>query len=368
MSEQGCEIDFLAVGDGSKSGDAIALRFGNLQDPRPEQFVMVIDGGSKENGEQLVRHIKQFYNTDNVNAVFLTHPDADHASGLTEVLKNLTVQNLVMHLPWEHSYELRGLFRDGRVTPNSLKETLEKSLNNAYELHQIAEDKGINILEPFSDTPNIHENLTVLSPSKDIYTEMVANFRDTPQPREAFTLAGLAGQGLGAVKDAVNMIFENWGWETLSDPDYNATSAENNTSVILLLSCCDKKYLFTGDAGVLALEQASEKAWELGIDLKNVGFIQIPHHGSKRNVGPTVLNQIVGPILGEDTMEKTAFVSAAKEGAPKHPAKKVTNAFRRRGCKVFSTVGQSICHFENVPFRSGYSAIESLPVYESVEE
>lgn len=46
----GYEIDFLAVGEGERSGDAIALRVwrpGNLD----RQAVIVIDGGTKETGQ-----------------------------------------------------------------------------------------------------------------------------------------------------------------------------------------------------------------------------------------------------------------------------------------------------------------------------
>jgi hypothetical protein len=40
----GIEIDFIRAGEESKSGQAIALRFGNLHGPRDEQTVMVVDG------------------------------------------------------------------------------------------------------------------------------------------------------------------------------------------------------------------------------------------------------------------------------------------------------------------------------------
>jgi hypothetical protein len=56
------EIDFLPVGDGSKSGDAIALRYGNLGDPS-QQMVIVIDGGYTDDGETLVDLIRTRYNT-----------------------------------------------------------------------------------------------------------------------------------------------------------------------------------------------------------------------------------------------------------------------------------------------------------------
>lgn len=63
----GIEIDFLAVGEASKSGDAIAIRFGNLHGRREEQTVITIDGGTKESGDNLVEHIKTHFGTTHVD-------------------------------------------------------------------------------------------------------------------------------------------------------------------------------------------------------------------------------------------------------------------------------------------------------------
>ena len=49
-TDMGYEIDFLPVGDGARSGDAIALRYGNLEGTRAEQTVVVIDGGFTDDG------------------------------------------------------------------------------------------------------------------------------------------------------------------------------------------------------------------------------------------------------------------------------------------------------------------------------
>ncbi len=49
---QGYEIDFLPVGNGDRSGDAIAMRYGT-----PNNYkVIVYDGGTKESGKALVDH------------------------------------------------------------------------------------------------------------------------------------------------------------------------------------------------------------------------------------------------------------------------------------------------------------------------
>ena len=55
------EIDYLPVGDGEKSGDAIVLRYGNLNGPRDQQVIIVIDGRFKDSGEHLVNHIAKYY-------------------------------------------------------------------------------------------------------------------------------------------------------------------------------------------------------------------------------------------------------------------------------------------------------------------
>jgi glyoxylase-like metal-dependent hydrolase (beta-lactamase superfamily II) len=93
------EIDFMPVGEGEKSGDAIAMRFGNICANPPQQTVVVIDGGTKDSGAALVEHIESFYKTTTVGAILCTHSDGDHASGLTEVIESCKVGRLALHLP-----------------------------------------------------------------------------------------------------------------------------------------------------------------------------------------------------------------------------------------------------------------------------
>lgn len=356
------EVDFLAVGEGERSGDAIALRFGNLSGPRSEQKVFVIDGGTKDSGESLVAHIQQYYHTNHVDAVISTHPDADHSSGLTVVLEKLSVGCLYMHQPWNHAKELCACLDDDRVTRTGLQERAWRALQNARELENLANEKHIPIIEPFSDTHN-----EVLSPSKVFYEQQLANFRCMPEAGQKALLAELSEALTGFLKQAARAL-ETWFVETLADPETDATSAENNSSVILLLQLDGQPFLFCADAGVPALTEAANRAAALGVDLRTVRHIFVPHHGSKRNVGPTILNRILGPIRAEQTYDKTAFISAAKDGNPKHPAKKVVNALKRRGAKVYVTQGITIWqHSSDAPAR-GWSAALELPFYDEVDD
>lgn len=352
------EVDFMAVGQGERSGDAIALRFGNLTGLRSEQTVLVIDGGTQESGEKLVEHIKTYYKTTRVDAVLSTHPDADHASGLSVVLESLEVGTLFMHQPWNHAEYIQHLFNDGRVTTTGLEERVWRALQNACDLEKIANRKKIPIVEPFSD-----EDPMVLSPSRAFYQEQLASFRCMPAQREKEASAALFELFRDLIK-VVGRALESWFQETLADPDEGATSAENNSSVILLFPLGEERFLFTADAGVPALRQAAAKARALGIDLKTVKYLQIPHHGSRRNIGPTILNEIIGPVLPEGSAtSKIAFVSAAKD-APKHPRKQVVNAFLRRGAKVFATRGTTVCQRSNdAPPRAGWTSVSSLDFF-----
>jgi glyoxylase-like metal-dependent hydrolase (beta-lactamase superfamily II) len=74
-----CEIEFLAVGSGSKPGDTIIIRYGE-----PDNYaLMVVDGGTSDSGTAMVAHLKKhFGNNVSLAHVVLTHSDADHASGL----------------------------------------------------------------------------------------------------------------------------------------------------------------------------------------------------------------------------------------------------------------------------------------------
>ena len=371
----GYEVDFLPVGNGEKSGDAIAVRFGDLQSQdRSKQFVMVIDGGTRESGQRLVQHIREYYDTTHVDLVVNTHPDGDHASGLSVVLEELTVDQLWMHLPWEHSDDIHHLFHDGRITSGSLSERMRAALQNAKDLAAIAKRKDIPIVEPFAGVGGtlLGGTVRVLGPDLAYYQSLLPDFRSTPEKRQAASFAEMmmkaAFNSAGGVATMAQRVLESFGIETLEDPDDDATSAENNSSAILCIQFGDKQLLFTGDAGVPALERADQWAMLNGITLANSCFHQVPHHGSRRNIGPAILDRILGLTRSSDVPNKTAFVSASKD-APKHPSKKVTNAYRRRGARVITTEGVAIWHHSgDVPTRSDYSAASVVPFYSTVEE
>jgi len=360
--EIGFEIDFLPVGNGDRSGDAIALRYGTACDYK----VIVYDGGTKDAGQKLVDHIRKYYGTERVDYVISSHPDSDHAAGLSVVLKQLEVGELWMHRPWNYSSVILHYFKDGRITDTSLAARLKDEMTAAHALEQLANKLGIPIYEPFSGS--IIGGFVVLSPEKNWYVhDLIAEFQKSPEQKEADTSWIMLKKLSEAAGKAISWVAEKWGIETLRDDV--ETSAENESSVILFGNIEGQGILLTGDAGLQALNDSADYAQACGVSLPQIlRFIQIPHHGSRHNVSTSVLDRIVGPRkpIDDGGTSKTAFVSAGKDSTT-HPRKAVVNAFIPRGCKVIATQGSTKCHFRNMPPRKDWSDAVSLTFSSQVE-
>lgn len=375
MNQYNYEIDFLPVGDG-KSGDAIALRWWEGNQYKQNQKVMVIDGGTKESGQKLVEHIWDYYETDRVDYVINTHPDQDHASGLTEVLENLEVGELWIHRPWKYIPCIidfvnnpSNRFRmDKRTTLESIRNRFSwEYYRYAKELEEIAIRKGIKIKEPYAGS-KIGEFL-VLSPDENWHLfDLIPNSDKTKEFRltQENHRVGFPGRFVDVIGKLAFNPLEALGFETLRNG--GKTSRENESSVVLYGNLGHGGILLTGDAGNEALERAYKFAECEGIAIaKDLKFIQIPHHGSRRNIGPLVLNRLIGKIDSKPKESITAFVSAGKNDSS-HPRRVVVNAFIRRGCRVIATQGSAKRHCRgDVPDRDGWSRAEPLDYSYEVE-
>lgn len=363
----GIDIDFLPVGENSRSGDAICLRWGwNLKDESGvtrKQFVMVIDGGYADNGADVVRHIKKYYGTSNINVLVNTHPHADHVNGLEEIVDSCSVNYLVMHQPWNHT-GLKASFRDGRVTSKSIRQSLKDGLEKAFSVASKAEKNGTKLCECFvrskwMDLCGI--DVFVLNPTKTYYDGLLPAFNATPTAVES--------EGGRRVEFSAKLVKD----KECPLTDDGETSAENNSGIVLALKLpfvIGGLILLTGDAGIPALENAVVEANNLGLDLQNdLKFFQVPHHGSIQNLGPTILNKIFG-IAGEARKRrKIAYVSVCKEHDNEHPSKHVINALQERGVSCFMTDGQIIHKsYGDVPERKGWEALTEIQHYDYVEQ
>lgn len=355
----GIEIEFFPVGEGKRSGDAISVRFG-----KPGNYkLMVYDGGTKQSGQAIVDHVRAHYGVERVDYLVNSHPDGDHASGLSVVLEQLDVGELWLHRPWAYCAEIRDYFHDGRITDVSLERRFREKMSAAHALEVLALKKRVPVHEPFEGDV-IGGAFRVLSPEKNCYVhELIQEFAKTPAQKkntaanEAFSVADMLKSAFAKVTEWID---ETWNVETLRSDV--CTSAENESSVILFGQFGANGVLLTGDAGVRALTAAADYAEHIGLDLpKLVTFAQIPHHGSRNNVTSAVLDRIFGsaPASQSGDPTRTAYVSASKESET-HPRPAVVNAFIRRGFRVFQTKGKMLRHRRNMPDRDGWRTAERM--------
>lgn len=358
------EIEFLPVGNGEKSGDCILIHYfeNNVEK------IIVYDGGTQASGEAMVAHIKEYYGTHKIDYLINSHPDGDHVSGLIYVLENMQVGEVWIHQPWKYSEQILDLFHDGRMTANSLSERMKSKLRLAHRVYELAEEKSIPVYEPYAGAKI--GPFTVLSPDKDWYINtLLPDFAKTPT-KAKMVLESVVDSLENYVETVAKLLEESWSDENL--PDNVQTSAENNSSVVLYANFSGRGFVLTGDSGVEAIERACTFAENNNLRLKeNLRFVQVPHHGSRRNVSSKALNCLLGEPINFDahnlTLDKTAFVSASKS-SKKHPRDRVVNAFMRRGFKVIATKGSAKRHYKGMPERSGWSSVSPLEFSYEVDD
>jgi beta-lactamase superfamily II metal-dependent hydrolase len=346
------EIDFIGISEETEDADAICFRYHD--DSYRRYRVFVYDGGIQKYGEFLKEHLNTYYfpNERNpvIDAVICSHPDQDHASGLSVILENFTVKRLYMNRPWLYTNEVFKYVNDGHITKQSLEQRLHDAYPYINALEKLANERNITIETAFQGT-YITKNLHILSPSRDFFLEKLVDSQKTPLKEDSNGLIKIVSH----IKKSIQSVFESWTQELLRENV--ETSAENEMSIVLLGDMEQNSFLLTGDVGIEGLTKTIDYTDSLNFDIKKISFYQMPHHGGRHNVSPSVLNRLIGRKLPEGTEPtKSAFVSVAKNSD--HPKKMVVNAFIRRGVKVFKTDGFPMCHSKGTPTRNWGAAVQ----------
>ncbi|MCD1266855.1 hypothetical protein B5M44_21465 [Shinella sumterensis] len=351
------EIEFLSVGD--SNGDAICVRYGN---PLSGFVIHVVDGGYAPTGQTIIDHINKYYGAPKrIDHVVLTHADNDHVSGLLDVVRYFEVGALWMNRPWLYAAEIVGSFH-GNYTAEGLFKTIRAAYPLVAQLEEIAIAKGVPIYEAFAGTQI--GAFTVLAPTRDRYLELIPDFNRTPTSYDAAE-KGFMDRLVEAAKTVVRFL-ETWTSEALQE-NPSPTSASNESCIVQLADFDGRTALLTADAGPSALKEAAQVAAYLG-RLSAPTFVQIPHHGSRRNVTPSVLNIWLGPPLpeGSKTVRGTAFCSVGVN-KPEYPRKRVSNAFIRRGYNVHRSGTGWIRHYYDIP-RENMKPLTPMPFSSAYEE
>jgi beta-lactamase superfamily II metal-dependent hydrolase len=339
------EIDFLAVGEGERSGDAIALRY--TIPGHADPVVGIVDAGFKPNGEELVEHMPRYFGTDRVDFVLLSHPDEDHINGMGEVVRGLDVRCLLVHRPAEHGY-----------ASNSGAEPAE-------ELVALVKEKGGEAVEPFAGVHGWDGSFVVAGPSEAFYEEMLA--QQEVVTKEAAARGVTLAQRISRTRvgKAVSRQLAQFPVE-IPFGDAGGDNPRNNSSAILSLLVDDRHLLFMGDAGVPAINEALDFLDAPGRDARNwPRLVVLPHHGSRHNLDLATIDRLLGGHMNDQSFGiAVGSVSAESD----NPSPRVANAVGRRGYAVKLTAGMSVRFPYDAPPRPGWNVpVPTLPPLEETD-
>ena len=181
----------------------------------------------------------------------------------------------------------------------------------------------------------------VLSPSIDFYKAQLSRFKGLEKLNENVK------DGDSIVKIVNSILYSD-----LIDKD-NITPAPNNSSVVSLFDMDNSDQLFLGDAGVEAILEALKFYRSINYkDLSNISFLNVPHHGSIKNLNTSLIKQL-SPFV--------SFISAA--GNQNHPSKLIVKALTDNGSLVYCT-----SHSGNTIWSPDRNQGVGLTVAESISE
>jgi beta-lactamase superfamily II metal-dependent hydrolase len=310
-------IDFLYVGD----GDAIIIW---AREPNEADYVFFVDGGNVGNGQKVADHYNQWIKPnlyENKLIGFInSHPHEDHINGLLEILQILDGEfkfaiynDPVECITEEHKERIHKAYIDGEDPDIShLYETFEQ----VEKLNNYCTKRGIKRYHAYREEVNfLKGHFKLLSPSKDFYVNMVQYFSDV----DFLKIVDFSKKPVAADTED-----EDLKPCVIVDESSDASPENLTSTVIQLLDSQNRKYIITGDAGVDSFDYMESD----GFEASNISLVQLPHHGSRRNVNTKWITQFNPEMY---------IVSA--EGNVHHPRRAVINCIKRNleDCKIYST-------------------------------
>ncbi len=309
-------IDFLYVGD----GDAIIIW---ARKPEDYDTVIFLDGGNTGDGQKVIDHFRTWIEPNLQNRKILgflnSHPHEDHINGLLEIVEyfgermSFAIYNdPVECITEEHKERIHHSYLDGEDPDiTHLYQTFEQ----IEKLNKMCSQYNIKRLHAYKETGIVADTITILSPSRDFYVNMVQYFTDVDflKTVDYAKKSSIVDEELESTKPC----------DIVDEAD--DASPENLTGTVLQLTTSDGgKIILTSDAGVDAFDYMDGD----GFDTRNIHCVQLPHHGSRRNINSKWIKKF-----------NPRFYIVSAEGNAKHPRKAVVNCIKRNlpNCNVYST-------------------------------
>lgn len=287
--QPGMEITFLDVGQ----GDCIFIRSETGKS-------YLIDGGSTSKtkvGEYQITPFLKSRGVSSLEAVFITHGDKDHYSGIEELLENtkadrIRIKRLVLPITesgWEEEMEQKVAETDDEMFKEESESMIETDEEEGCErLKKLARQQGIEVVYIKSGDfiTNGKMKLECLNPT-----------------------AGIEKSG---------GEFDKTGTES---------SDKNEQSIVLYLTYGDFTALFTGDV-TGEPEQVVSEAMKQKLAGKRLSVLKVAHHGSMYSTDEEFLRN-VKPII--------SVISCGKKNSYGHPHEELLERLENAESRVVIT-------------------------------
>lgn len=305
-----------------KDGDAMIIELIKAD----KTLVMIVDGGEpryyKTKMKPKLESVLKTHNKKAPDIVVCTHYDSDHIGGLIPLIDDYISD---IKEVWVHK------------TPNLLKGYIEKAINlkeqnekfiggfESFNFKKIFEDyepaseqilnekaslliESLPQLKKFIDLipesklkqvfhkkkplPDWQE-ITVLGPTKVYYDSLFPSTKTFEEfiLEEAIESLPSKKSGLRLLKMAGIKPCD-----TLKKDAETKLTSTNKASIIIAIDKADKRYLFTGDAGIESFKSIPNWTTEL----KDLFFLKVPHHASNNNISKEMI-ELMQPVYAYNT-------------------------------------------------------------------
>jgi len=314
------EIQVLNV----KDGDAILIHLNKDS----EDLVMVVDGGHKGYYEKTIKKklsvLLKKLNKEAPDIIVVTHYDADHIGGLIPLAMEYgdKIKEVWVHKPpaisereisiHESLSTLKGLKSinqfsffnkilesDATITESEINEMslfVVDSLRKLREfLAKIPDNKIRRVFDGY--TYKNWPEIQVLGPTEDYYDSLFP---------PNFSIEDLIMDEIRVLKQE-QLLLETTRMKNLMDIKVDSCSKlktdesvhltkVNCASIVFKIDNNNKRYLFTGDAGLHSFKEIPN--WKK--ELANLYWLKIPHHGSDNNMSKEMIS-IMKPTYAVST-------------------------------------------------------------------
>lgn len=318
------EYEALKVGD----ADAILIRHYINDVP----FIVLIDAGNAGDAAIIKKHL---YNSYYIDLAICTHPDSDHKDGFFDLLQDddITIDTFWLTDPAQYLDvdDIRS-YRNKKNATKAVRKIWQKSTDPNLNLIDLALNKCTTVESVTDGAEHPILPISIVGPSDEYYAEVVKTM--------------VADYGIKTYEDSSKEAYDDAfkidenDIKSVIDSEEDSSPYNASSLIILYEPENGKRLLFAGDANTTSLQMMLNKYKRL----RNVDFLKVPHHGSRRNLNTSII---------EALSPKKCYISAA--GNKKHPSGRLVYWLAKYG-NVYSThICNSYMHCQSgtIPNRNG---------------